>query len=201
MKLCTTAALIAALVATACTPQGDGGDIGAPPPDDTFPQVPAPASAADPGTSPAAVEEEWTAGIVTSPGGAAPPVAVLEEARAAANQDFDRVVFQFAGDRLPGYHVEYVDRPVRQCGSGEPVPVAGDGWLLVRLEPAQAHDEQGRPTVEDRSQAPDLPVLQELKLICDFEAIVTWVLGVSSPNRYRVMELSDPARLVVDVRH
>jgi len=30
---------------------------------------------------------------------------------------------------------------------------------------------------------------------------VTWVLAVQSPNRYRVLELEDPARLVIDVRH
>ncbi|MBA4159064.1 MAG: hypothetical protein H0X65_16535, partial [Gemmatimonadetes bacterium] len=47
----------------------------------------------------------------------------------------------------------------------------------------------------------DYPVLKQLTLICDFEAQVEWVLGVSSPNRFRVIELHEPARLVVDVRH
>jgi hypothetical protein len=43
--------------------------------------------------------------------------------------------------------------------------------------------------------------LYELELTCDFEAVVTWVLGLESPNRYQVRELSNPPRLVVDVRH
>jgi hypothetical protein len=56
-------------------------------------------------------------------------------------------------------------------------------------------------TVAERERKPALPVLQELELTCDFEADVTWVLGVRTPNKYRVMELQGPTRLVVDVQH
>jgi hypothetical protein len=118
----------------------------------------------------------------------------------ARNEGFDRFVLEFMGDELPSYHVEYVDKPVRQCGSGDAVHVAGDGWLLIRLQPARAHDDDGRPTLEQRSARPVLPVVIETRLLCDFEAHVEWVLGVSAPNRFRVLELSKPARLVIDVR-
>jgi len=47
----------------------------------------------------------------------------------------------------------------------------------------------------------NLPVLSELELTCDFEAVVTWVLGVESPNRYRIRELNGPPRLVIDIKH
>jgi hypothetical protein len=30
---------------------------------------------------------------------------------------------------------------------------------------------------------------------------VEWVMGVSSPNKYRVLELKSPTRLVIDVKH
>lgn len=143
---------------------------------------------------------EGTAGIVDKQRPDA-RVAVLRDVRAASQEGFDRVVFEFEGSEIPGYHVEYVDRPVRQCGSGEPEEVAGDGWLEVRLIPAQAHTEEGQPTVGERERHLSLPVLKELQSTCDFEAHVTWVLGVASPNRYRVLELSNPARLIVDVRH
>ncbi|HZI20268.1 MAG TPA: hypothetical protein VEY09_16930 [Pyrinomonadaceae bacterium] len=142
---------------------------------------------------------EGTAGL-TEKKAEAGGVAVLREVRSASHTTFDRVVFEFDGRALPGYRVDYVDRPVRQCGSGRPVRVAGDGWLLVRLEPAKAHTEAGRPTVRDRDRRPGLPNLKELKLICDFEAQVEWVLGLGSPNRYRVLELQNPARLVIDVK-
>lgn len=126
--------------------------------------------------------------------------ALLRAVRTATHEGFERVVFEFAGARVPGYHVEYVDRPVRQCGSGEPVPVAGDAWLRVRLSPANAHTEAGEATVRDRARRLDYPNLLELKILCDFEAEVEWVLGLASPTRYRVLELTNPARLVVDVK-
>jgi hypothetical protein len=126
---------------------------------------------------------------------------ILKAIRTGRHPNFDRVVFEFEGNQIPGYHVEYIDTPVRTCGAGEVVQVSGYGFLLIRMMPAQAHRNDGRPTISERAFAPNLPLIKELKQLCDFEAEVEWVLGLSSPNRYPVLELSDPARLVVDVRH
>lgn len=160
---------------------------------------PSPTTPGEPPSSNIVFQSEWTAGIVdreASGGG----VAVLRGVRTGQHADFDRVVFEFEGER-PGYHVEYVDRPVRACGSGDVVEVAGDGWLEVRMEPASAHTDAGEPTIPFRERRLSYPVLLELQITCDFEATVTWVLGVGSPNRYQVMELTDPTRLVINVRH
>ncbi|WP_375770183.1 hypothetical protein [Archangium gephyra] len=142
---------------------------------------------------------EWTAGLVDVKRAGFAPV-TLREVRTARNEGFDRLVLQFDGDQLPGYHIEYVDKPVIKCGSGDPTEVAGQGWLQVRVQPAQAH-EGSQVTVAERERKPGLPMVQELELTCDFEGEVTWVLGVKSPNKYRVMELREPTRLVVDVQH
>ncbi len=141
---------------------------------------------------------EKTAGIVSVPREGYPRL--QSGLRAAAHPGFDRVVFEFQGG-VPGYHLEYVDRPVRDCGAGEPRPIAGDAWLEVRLSPANAHTEAGKPTIPEREVVPGLPNVREIERTCDFEAVVTWVIGVGSPNRYRAFELSDPPRLVVDIDH
>ncbi len=148
---------------------------------------------------PSSQEFEGTAGVTEKRRQDVGPV-VLRAVRLASHPGFDRVVFEFEGGNLPGYKIEYVDRPVRQCGSGDVVRVAGDGWLSVRLTPAQAHTEAGKPTVTERNKRPNLPVLKEMKIICDFEADVEWILGLASPNRYRVLELNGPTRLVVDIK-
>jgi hypothetical protein len=116
---------------------------------------------------------------------------------------YDRVVFEFAGDSVPGYHVEYATTTVRRCGSGDPVAIAGAARLVVRFEPAQAHDAQGNATPAERDRALGLPAVREMKLVCDFEGQVEWVLGVAGGGAwpYRVSELTRPARLVVDIRH
>jgi hypothetical protein len=143
---------------------------------------------------------EGTAGIVEKKRLKVHPVE-LTDVRSGRHETFDRVVLEFNGREVPGYHIEYVDRPVRQCGSGNVVPLAGDAWLSIQVSPANAHDENGRPTIVERERKLSLPVIKELKLICDFEAEVEWVLGVTKPNKYRVLELSNPSRLVVDIKH
>lgn len=145
----------------------------------------------------------WTAGVVDLAGDAERPVP-LRSVRAGAHPDatppFDRVVFEFEGDRLPGVRVAYVDRPVRACGSGAVVPVAGDNQLEVRLVPAVGHTEAGEPTVPDALALAASPNLTGARRTCDFEGAVTWVLGIDRPNRFRVRALRQPARVVVDVR-
>src|SRR5213596_2447102 len=123
------------------------------------------------------------------PPGVARPVLRHVETATGASPGYDRVVFEFAGDSVPGYRVEYTTKPVQRCGSGDPVTVAGTGHLIVRFVPAERH------------RTPGLPAVRELTLICDFEGQVAWVLGLAAPSEYRVSELTGPARLVLDVRH
>jgi hypothetical protein len=129
------------------------------------------------------------------------PAVILKEVRTGKHENFDRVVFEFAGAGVPGYHIEYIDKPAKACGSGEPVQVGGANHLVIQMMPAHAHTEAGEVTIQDRERVPGLPVIKEMKLICDFEADVQWVLGVAARNPYRVLELSKPARLVIDIRH
>ena len=146
---------------------------------------------------------EGTAGITEKKNPNVKESVVASYVRSARHDGFDRVVFEFLGDQFPTYKIEYIDKPVRSCGSGDVVPFAGDAWLSVRLTGAQAHAPEGDATipVEDRTQSPNLPIVKDLKMICDFEGEVEWVMGVSSPNKYRALELRAPTRLVVDVKH
>ncbi|AKF79354.1 hypothetical protein MFUL124B02_02970 [Myxococcus fulvus 124B02] len=129
------------------------------------------------------------------------PQATLRSVRAGAHPDYDRVVFEFEGTQLPGYRIEYTKEPAVQCGSGDPVTLAGKGQLQVSFTPAKAHTDAGEPTVATRELKPALPVLLELERTCDFEGEVTWVLGNKSNAPFRILELREPTRLVVDVKH
>ncbi|CAN5423268.1 hypothetical protein BH18ACI3_BH18ACI3_13540 [soil metagenome] len=147
------------------------------------------------------VDFEGTAGIIEKKNVNIKANGVMSAVRSARHGNYDRVVFEFLGPELPGYHLEYIDKPVRACGSGNVVPLAGDGWLEVRFTDAIAHAPEGDATIKDRERLPNLPIIKEMKITCDFEAEVTWVLGVSSPNHYRVLELKNPTRLAVDIKH
>ena len=155
-------------------------------------------TAATPAQTPAAPQEAWTAGVTDRVRTMARPV-TLRDVRVGVNQGFDRMVLEFAGSEVPGYRVEYVDGPA-QCASGEPVGVAGDGALAITLRGTQAHDDRGQVTVSPRERRLQMPLVKEYEFTCDFEGEVQVVLGVASPNRYRVTELQNPTRLIVDVQ-
>lgn len=125
---------------------------------------------------------------------------VLETVRTGAHAGFDRVVFEFRGDTLPGYYAAYVDGPVIACGSGDEVELEGETALMVRMDPAQAHVDY-EPTITERRRAPRLDALQELVVTCDFEGQVAWALGLNGRVPFRAFALTEPTRLVVDVRH
>ncbi|WP_434386180.1 AMIN-like domain-containing (lipo)protein [Melittangium boletus] len=164
------------------------------------PAEPTPAAPAAPDTAPQAARPgDWTERRQELSRPDLKPV-TLREVRAARNEGFDRVVFQFDTEQVPGYRVEYLDTPAIHCGSGDEVPVAGQARLQVSLQPAQAH-ENGQSTVTERARKPALPMLAEMKLTCDFEGEVSWVFGVKEPRSFRVLELKAPARLVVDIQH
>ena len=143
---------------------------------------------------------EGTAGIVEKQYRTERSV-VLEDVRLGRHAGYDRIVFEFRRNAMPGYHIEYVDKPAYRCGSGEAVWLAGDGWLSVRFDATQAHDDQGHSTIDYRERVVDFSILREVQNTCDFEGEMTWVLGVSSPNHYRVLELKQPTRLVLDIKH
>src|SRR4051794_35650525 len=63
---------------------------------------------------------------------AANHVVQLNSIDTACCTDFDRVVFDFDGLRLPPlYTVEYVNGPVSQCGSGANEPLSGHAILKI----------------------------------------------------------------------
>jgi hypothetical protein len=124
--------------------------------------------------------------------------AVLQALRMSKNVGFDRVVFEFR-ERVPGYRLEYIDAPVRDCAAGAIRSIAGDGWLQARFSPASAHTEDGASTVRTREFKPALSMVREVERTCDFEGVVTWVVGTASPRHYRAYELASPPRLVVEI--
>jgi hypothetical protein len=197
------------IVSLACVASACGGDVGNrqnADPDSPAVQTPSGAnpdsSKADTAATPAGTSDRWTSGLSSVPATATPSSAVVTAIRAASHPDFDRLTIEF-GDSAnrPGYRIEYIDRPLYECGSGRAIHPVGDGWLEIRLENAAAHTEAGQPTLPGRDQPADGSLMLRIYRTCDFEGIVTFVIAVSSPNPYRVLELNGPARIAVDIRH
>jgi hypothetical protein len=137
--------------------------------------------------------------LVAAPAGAqsAPETPTLVDVRAGGHPGYDRVVFEFRGP-VPEHRIGYVDQLV-QDGSGNPVSVAGAADLQVVFEGANAHNEDGSPTISPRRLSPGLTAVKEVAQIGDFEAMVTYGIGVDRRRPIEVSTLSSPSRLVIDV--
>ena len=137
--------------------------------------------------------------LAAAPAGAqsAPEVPTLVDVRAGGHTGYDRVVFEFRGP-VPEHRIGYVDQLV-QDGSGNPVSVAGAADLEVVFEGANAHNEDGSPTFSPRQFSPGLTAVKEVAQIGDFEAVVTYGIGVDRRRPIEVSTLSSPSRLVIDV--
>ncbi len=139
----------------------------------------------------------------SAPAPSATDVALLSDVRVASQPGFDRVVFEFTDDQVPGYDIAYLDGPARQDGSGEEVPVAGDALLEIRLAPASGVNLR-EGTFEQTYTGPDrvegdTRVVTEVVRIGDFEANLTWAVGLHDEVPYRVEVLKDPPRIVIDL--
>jgi hypothetical protein len=121
----------------------------------------------------------------------------LTDVRAGGHSGFDRVVFEFRG-AVPEHQVRYVDRLV-QDGSGNPVSVAGTADLEVVFQGANAHRQDGSPTISPRRFPTGLTAVKEIAQVGDFEAVVTYGVGVDRKRPIKVSTLSNPSRLVIDV--
>lgn len=128
--------------------------------------------------------------------------AQLVAVRVGQQRGATRFVLEFAGEVRPGYDVRWVDGPVTEDGSGDPVDIEGDAFLQVVVQPASGFDlEAGVPTYEGptRLAAPDGGALTEAVRTGDFEAVLTWVLGAEERVPFTVSALGAPSRLVIDV--
>jgi hypothetical protein len=128
--------------------------------------------------------------------------ALLERVAVAGHDGFDRVVFQFRNG-LPGYRVEYVDPPLREDGSGNVVDLDGSAFVVVRMEPASGFDlsvPEGELiyTGPRRIAGEGTSVVREVVRTGDFEAVLTWAIGLDGRVPFRVLTLDDPSRIVVD---
>lgn len=148
---------------------------------------------------PAAERFDGTTASVDRPRQGPVPGPTLVAVHTERHPGFVRAIFEFRGAVLPGYHAGYLPRGARECGSGRPASIAGKAWLELRMSPARAHGAQGQSPALSTDQTPRLGPLVQLHQTCDFEGVVSWVLGLQRRAPYRVRELDHPARLVMDV--
>ncbi len=130
---------------------------------------------------------------------AATSVSVLTGIRAAHHPGYDRLVFEFSGGVPAQRTVRYVTKVVNDF-SGRTVRVSGSAKLLVRFSPAAGHDSAGHSTYGPARRTYALPGLIQVVNAGDFEARLSFGVGLARKEPVHVFTLTHPGRVVIDVR-
>ena len=198
VRTISAAAALSALLVAGCGGNDEEQTSPAPP---TPPATTAPA---EPSTQCGPLDGGGTKARTSEPGA---EIALLTDVSFEAADCVDRITFDFREDlrAAPGYTVEYrpADQALVEDGSGNRIELEGDAYLVVRFEPAATGDLSGEELVitydGPRRFETDGQYVREVVKGGDFEAVLTWVIGVSEQRPFRVVESSSPPRLVVEV--
>jgi hypothetical protein len=127
-----------------------------------------------------------------------PPIPTVTGVRVGRHPTYDRVVFDIDNPVAGSIRVRYVD-VVRQDGSGAPVSLAGKAFIQVTLGGVTGIDDDAALTFSPTDVKLRFQTLKEVRFVSSFEGYTTFGLGVSKKVGFRVFELPDPYRVVVDV--
>jgi hypothetical protein len=118
----------------------------------------------------------------------------------------DKVVFTFGpstgipSGTKPTGELKPTAPPFSLAGSGAQVDVAGHRFIAVTFRGMAIADEQGNPSYTGPDDIkPNALAVRELRLVDDFEGVVTWIVGVDGPGCVAVSRLTGPDRVVVAV--
>jgi hypothetical protein len=134
----------------------------------------------------------------------------LTDVRVGAHNGYDRIVFEFEAPKpnpggvagIPRYEIRQAKPPFTEDPSDMPLDVFGDAFVRIVMHGATGYDFDGNPTYAgSRTLTPGFGTLAQAVEGGDFEATMTWILGLSRPTCWQVQELHEPDRLVIDFHH
>lgn len=116
--------------------------------------------------------------------------------RAATHEGFTRVVLEFAGKGTPGVRsAAWTDEAVEQ-GRGLPIQVEGQAALDLVIDGTPMTATENPYPSGMHTRAGDLDVVSD----GTFEDNTHVVIGAPAPRQFQIGFLSDPVRMVIDVR-
>lgn len=148
--------------------------------------------------------DDWTTKPVSREHRAINQVTYVKTVRADKRVKYDRVVFEFTGP-LPNYRIEYLKSHFSEGEAGRVrIKSAGNAFIQVEMFTIPTAEEQLKFT-EAKGFRPRgrlrFPTVQSVTDQGLFEGFYDFVIGVSSRKEFRMSEMSNPTRLVIDIEH
>jgi hypothetical protein len=129
----------------------------------------------------------------------------LKRVRVEKHQGFDRTVFEFTGT-IPNYNFHYLAAPYysNEDESKERIRIAGHafiqaGFYFIRADETQLNFEQAADFVPKGKLR--MPALRELADRSVWEGGYDFVLGIRARQPFRITEMANPSRVVIDIKH
>jgi hypothetical protein len=127
--------------------------------------------------------------------------AQITDVRVGTHSGYDRVVFEF-DNGIPEFMLDEATPPLLQDPSGLEMDVEGTAFLRLVMQGGTAVSPDGVQTYTGPTEfTPDFRKLTELESGGDFEAVSSWYVGLSEASCVRVLTLTNPSRLVIDIEH
>lgn len=127
-----------------------------------------------------------------------PTQPTLVEIRAAHHPGFDRIVFEFRGGLPKEHGTRYVAKVIADP-SGKVMNIPGSAFLRVRFFSAIAHDASGHSTYGPAARTYALPGIIRVSKAGEFEAVLSFGIGVAKRTTFHTFTLSNPSRYVIDL--
>lgn len=140
----------------------------------------------------------WTAQTISRRSEDSRETTYLKEVRVAKNKGFDRVVFEFLGD-IPRYQVQYIKPPISGTADEE-IKVSGRFFVEINLQSLPYPDDEKLAKATIPTGKLNFPAVSEVKEIEWFEGVRPFVVGLKAKKLYRVQQLKNPTRLVIDFK-
>jgi hypothetical protein len=171
-----------------------------PAPTTPAPTLPAPTSVPTPAVSapPFACE-----GTVGRPGTV--PIARISGLTVANEAGIGRITFTFRPNgnvaALPQAEIRPGTPPFTKDPSGLPLDVAGTAFVVITLQGGTALDDDFNPTFEGPFDfTPGGSPIVEVRRAGDFEAVSSWVVGLTGLPCVRILPPDGSGRLVIEIR-
>jgi hypothetical protein len=206
---CVLISLLALTVLAAGCGEGNGAESAGPTPAPAAPPPQPPATTASAETTPppsaaapkrCARESGGEEGIYTN----------LVAVRIGTHQGYDRITFEFEAPEpnpggaagIPRYEIRSAKPPHYEDASGLPLQVNGNSFVGIVFHGASGVDFEGHPTYTGpKVVRAGFDNFVEAVRSGDFEATLSWILGVRRQTCWQVHELHNPDRVAIDIPH
>jgi hypothetical protein len=134
----------------------------------------------------------------------------LVAVRIGTHQSYDRITFEFrapepnpgGGAGIPRYEIRTAKPPHYEDASGLPLEVNGNSFVGIVFHGASGVDFEGQATYTGpKVVRAGFDNLVEAVRSGDFEATLSWILGVRHQTCWQVHEFHNPDRVAIDIPH